>query len=506
MLRDLGQISSHAAASFGETTALVCEERALTFSEIDRLACRLANALAGMGVEPGDRVTLYAQNSPEWVISYYGIAKTGAVVNPINAMLTPEEVSYVTGDCDARVILADAAVGEALLSVQPETPLEHVVLFDEDPPGGASSFPALLRDGAAGFAAPARAPGDTSTIGYTSGTTGHPKGAMQSHRAVILNTALTALMHRRVRGETVVSALPCSHVYGNVVMNGCFVYGLTLVLVPRFEVRSVLEAIQRHRASLYEGVPTSYMMLLADPSLDRYDLSSITRLTVGGQTMPVATMEEAQQRFGAPLLELWGMTELAGLGTTHAWYAENRLGSIGVALPYVECRIADADDPAVTLPAGEVGELMVRGPTVMQGYFGNEAATAGTIEPDGWMHTGDLARMDDDRYFFIVDRKKDMILTAGYNVYPAEIERVLAQHPAVAMSAVGRVADELKGELAKAYVVLKPDTAVEEQALVEFCRERLAAYKVPRAVRLVAALPTTSSGKIMRRELSKLDP
>ena len=197
--------------------------------------------------------------------------------------------------------------------------------------------------------------------------------------------------------------------------------------------------------------------------------------------MPVTTMEDAQERFGAPLLELWGMTELAGLGTTHAWYAESRLGSIGVAPPYVECRIADVDDAADTLSPGEIGELMVRGPIVMQGYFGNDEATAETIEPDGWLHTGDLARMDDEGYFFVVDRKKDMILTAGYNVYPAEIERVLTQHPAVAMSAVGRVADELKGELAKAYVVLKPDATLEEQALVDFCREQLAAYKVPRA-------------------------
>ena len=505
LLRDLGQVSSHAAARFGDATALVCGKRSFTFVEIDALACKLANGLVAMGVEPGDRVTLYAQNSWEWVVSYYGIAKTGAVVNPINVMLTPEEVSYVTSDCGARVILAGAAAGDELLRVQAGTPLEHVVLFDDDPPGGAVSFEKLLQDASARFGAPGRCPNDLSTIGYTSGTTGHPKGAMQSHRSVLLNTALTALMHRRTREDTVVSALPCSHVYGNVVMNGSFVYGLTFVLVPRFDVHAVLDAIQEHGATLYEGVPTSYVMLLADPSFDRYDVSSIERLTVGGQTMPVPTMEEAEQRFGAPLLELWGMTELAGLGTTHAWYGENRLGSIGVSLPYIECRVADIDSAKTTLAPGEVGELMVRGPIVMQGYFRNEKATAETIEPDGWLHSGDLARMDDEGYFFVVDRKKDMILTAGYNVYPAEIERVLAEHPAVAMSAVGRVVDELKGELAKAYVVLKPDATLDEPALLEFCREHLAAYKVPRAAQFVDALPTTSSGKIMRRELAKLD-
>ena len=504
-LRDIGQISSHAAASFGEATALVCGDRSFTFTEIDVFASKLANGLVAMGVEPGDRVTLYAQNSWEWVVSYYGIAKTGAVVNPINVMLTPEEVSYVTSNCGARVILAGAEAGDELLSVRSGTPPEHIVLFTETAPAGAVSFTELLQDASPTFDSLARDPDDLSTIGYTSGTTGHPKGAMQSHRAVLLNTALTALMHRRIRGDTVVSALPCSHVYGNVVMNSSFVFGLTFVMVPRFEVQAVLGAIQEHGATLYEGVPTSYMMLLADPSFDRYDVSSIERLTVGGQTMPVSTMEETEQRFGAPLLELWGMTELAGLGTTHAWYAENRLGSIGVSLPYVECRVADIDDADVTLAPGEVGELMVRGPIVMQGYFGNEEATADAIEPDGWLHSGDLARMDNEGYFYVVDRKKDMILTAGYNVYPAEIERVLAQHPSVAMSAVGQVVDELKGELAKAYVVLRPDATLEEPALLDFCREHLAAYKVPRAVRFVDSLPTTSSGKIMRRELATLD-
>jgi len=251
-------------------------------------------------------------------------------------------------------------------------------------------------------------------------------------------------------------------------------------------------------------VPTAYLMLLAHPALERHDLSSLTRCTVGGQIMPVAKGEEVEKRFGCPLLDLWGMTELAGLGTTHAWYGENRLGSIGVALPYVSARVADTEDAAKTMPAGEVGELMIKGPIVMQGYFGNAQATAETIEPDGWLHTGDLARMDAEGYVFIVDRKKDMINTAGFKVFPAEIERVLAAHPAIAMSAVGRIPDDLKGELAKAYVVLKPNAQASEEELLAFCRKELAAYKVPRAIRFVPSLPMTSTGKLMRRELSKL--
>jgi long-chain acyl-CoA synthetase len=221
--------------------------------------------------------------------------------------------------------------------------------------------------------------------------------------------------------------------------------------------------------------------------------------------MPEPKMREAEERLGCPLIELWGMTELGGLGTTFPAYGPYKHGSIGLQLPYVECRIADVDDASRTMPANDVGELMVRGPIVMQGYFGNEEMTRETIEPDGWLHTGDLARMDEDGCIFIVDRKKDMILTAGFNVYPAEIERVLAGHPAVALVAVGSVEDEMKGELAKAYIVLKEGASATENEIIEFCRNSLAAYKVPRRVQFVESVPTTSSGKVMRRMLRTLD-
>lgn len=501
----LGQISAAAAEQWGGKTGLIVEDRSFTFAEIDAMACRVANGLADQGVKPGDRVTIYAQNCWEWVVAYHGIVKTGAVINPINVMLTPEEVGFVTNDCGAKVIVAGAEHGEALLALKDSTPLELIVLFGDEAPEGAVAFGDMLKGGKDSFDAPARDPGELGAICYTSGTTGHPKGAMQTHRSVILNAVLTAIMHRRIAEDTVVSALPCPHVYGNVVMNGCFFYGMTFVLVPRFEETAVLKAIQDNKATMYEGVPTSYMMMLAHPDFDKYDLSSLTRLTVGGQTMPVAKEEEVEERFGAPLLELWGMTELSGLGTTHAWYAENKLGSIGVALPYIEAKIADVDDANTEMPRGEVGELMIRGPLMMMGYFGNEKATKETIEPDGWLHTGDLGSMDEDGHIFVVDRKKDMILTGGYNIYPAEIERVLAGHPAVAMSAVGRVPDETKGELAKAYIVLKPGVEATEDDINAFCREHMAAYKRPRLVQFVDDLPKTSTGKIMRRELSTLD-
>jgi long-chain acyl-CoA synthetase len=248
-----------------------------------------------------------------------------------------------------------------------------------------------------------------------------------------------------------------------------------------------------------------YMYMLAHPDLQEFDLSALSRCTVGGQTMPVAKMQEVERRFGGPLIEVWGMTEIAGLGATFPSYGPRTLGSIGIALPHCQVKIASVNDAAVTMPAGEVGELMIKGPIVMMGYYGNETATRETIEPDGWLHTGDLASVDEVGQIFVVDRKKDMINTAGFKVFPAEIERVIAAHPAVAMVAVGSQPDDIKGEIAKAYVVLKPGAVVAASAILELCRGQLAAYKIPRAVQFVADLPKTSTGKIMRRELKTLD-
>jgi long-chain acyl-CoA synthetase len=505
MFESLANVLPLGAQRYRDKTALVCGIRKFTFKELCDLSGQMANALRGLGVSAGDRVTLYSQNCWEWIVGYYAIARLGAVVNPINVMLSAEEVLFVVKDCGAKVILASQDKGEALLDLKRDSPLEHVVLFGSDVPTGAVSFDELLRQSQSECGSVDVKGSQLSTIGYTSGTTGHPKGAMLTHKNVLLNSSLTANMHVRTAADTVVTALPCAHVYGNVVMNGAFLCGMTLVLLERFNEPDALDAIQSHRASMFEGVPTMYLYLLNFPKLEQYDLSTLTRCTVGGQTMPVSKMEEVEARFGCPLLELWGMTEIAGLGTTHPFYGVNRHGSIGIGLPYVETRIAAAEDANVTLGANEVGELMVRGPIVMQGYYDNEPATREAIEPDGWLHTGDLASVDCDGYIHVVDRKKDMILTAGYNVYPAELERVIAGHPGVALVAVGSQPDELKGEIAKAYVVARSGIEVTEESIMSFCRERLAAYKVPRKVQFVADLPKTSTGKVMRRQLKTLD-
>lgn len=502
MLQSLGLILPAAAHRFGDRIALVTGERSFSFRDLDTLSATLAANLVKFGLAPGERVTLYAPNSWEWIVSYYGALKAGAVINPVNVMLTPAEVAFVTRDCGAKVLIGSPEkIAPALAS---DISGLTAIAFGPTPVDGARSFDEIVAT-AAPFEPVTVQPDALSTIAYTSGTTGHPKGAMQSHRAVMLNTAMTAQMHLKSPLDTVVTALPCPHVYGNVVFNGAMLYGLKLVLHTLFDAGAVLSSIRDHRATMFEGVPTMYYYMLSHPDIAAADLSSLTRCTVGGQTMPVSKMQAVETRFSCPLIELWGMTELAGLGTTFPSNGPVKHGSIGFPLPHVDARIADVADAGRTMPRGEVGELMIRGPITMLGYFGNEQATRETIEPDGWLHTGDLASMDDEGAIFIIDRRKDMINTAGFKVYPAEIERVIAAHESVAMVAVGGVPDEVKGEIAKAWVVLKPDAAADAEGILDLCRTELAAYKMPRAVQFVSDLPRTSTGKIMRRELRKLD-
>jgi len=506
MINSIGQIPAEAARRYGDRAALLVLDRELTFNELEALTNLCANALVALGVQPGDRATLYSGNCWEWVVSYYGALKVGAVINPINVMLTPGEVAFVANDCGASIVIASHEKALSIAGVKEKSGVRELIAFgDEAMPEGMLSFNEILAASDVAFEVADIDPDSLSTIGYTSGTTGHPKGACLSHRNILLNVAMTALMHQRSDRDTVVTALPCPHVYGNVIMSCAIQNGSTLVLHPAFEEATILQSIQDHKATRFEGVPTMYMFLLNHPQLVDYDLSSLCCCTVGGQTMPKPKMEEVEARFGCPLIEVWGMTELGGLGTTFAANGPIKKGSIGVPIPYVQARIADTEDAGKTLPPGEVGELMIKGGIVMQGYYGNEQATRESIEPDGWLHTGDVASMDEDGCIFIVDRKKDMILTAGFNVYPAEIERVAAGHPDVALVAVGSIPDEAKGELAKAYIVPKTGATPDADDIIAYCREHLAAYKVPRAVQFVDDLPKTSTGKVMRRELKTLD-
>lgn len=495
------------ARAFGPKEALRTSTRTLTYFELDRLSDAVGQAVAAVGIGPGQTVSIYSQNCWEWIVAYHGILKAGAVVNPINIMLTAEELGYVLRNSDSQMIFVDEDGIDRITAATEHLDIAIVTFGDTTHPG-TRSFENLLDEYTGTdectrpFVDTRRTTGEAPcTIGYTSGTTGRPKGATQSHQAVYLNCAHTATMHGRTADDVVVTALPASHVYGNVVINSTFLTGGTVVLMRRFDAETALRLIGGHRATMFEGVPTMYAMMLVSPSLTTADLASLRRCTVGGQTMPETTIARWQQVSGAPLLELWGMTEISGLGLTHTLHTLPRPGSAGISLPGMQVRIANLDNTAHDVPLGSPGELLVRGPLVMLGYHNNPEATAQTIDSDGWLHTGDIAYMEPTGHVRIIDRLKDMIITGGYNIYPAEIERVLSAHPDVALVAVGPVPDTVKGELACAYVVLVPGHTTTSENLLSFAAEQLAAYKRPRIVRFVDHLPTTSSGKLMRREL-----
>lgn len=487
------------ASRFPTKTALVTNQRTLTYGELLALRNRFAGALQCAGVRPGDKVSIHAPNSWQWIVVYHAILAVGAVVNPLNSMLTVEETAFAMADCEASALVATSMMIDGLADTGSLTNLRAVIAIDESV-AGAMTFDDFLAP-ADSFVAVAISEYDVCTIGYTSGTTGRPKGAVQTHRAVALNCALTARAHSKIASDVVLTALPAAHVYGNVCINGTFSVGGTVVLVERFDPFEALSLIERHCVTMFEGVPAMYAMLLASDDVSKADLSSLNRCTVGGQTMPVTTMHHWEALSGAPLIELWGMTELSGLGMTHPAGVDRVHGSIGVPLPGVEARVATIDDAATEVPTGTPGELCIRGPIVTNGYFGDEQATAEVITEDGWLRSGDVAYVDSSGLYWIVDRKKDLIITAGFNIYPAEIERVLAGHPAVALVAVGPVPDQLKGELARAYVVVHNGADTSEEELIAYCRASLAPYKIPRSVRFVEALPQTSTGKIQRRRL-----
>ena len=501
----LGRVLAKTAAAKADATALLFEGSAYTYSELDAAAAGFAAWLHANGIAPGSRLTLHLPNGPEWIAVFHGAARAGVVINPVNILNTAEEVAYIADDCGAQVLVADADKAAAIQRLSSNGSSRRVISPGDRPllSAGLDRIRGSVGDDAR--AVHEAAADDLAVIGYTSGTTGRPKGAMMSNQAVVLNACLTATLHGRNASDRVISALPLPHVYGLSVLNAGIIAGACLVLHARFDAEAMIGSIEETGATLLDAVPTMYMYMLASPDCRPDKMASLTRCTVGGQTMPLAQMQEVEARFGCRLIELWGMTELSGLGTTHPLHGLPALGSIGIPLPYCRARIARLANEAEAAEPGEAGELLFHGPLVTKGYYNNLAATEAAITPDGWLRTGDIAVMDDLGRITIVDRKKEMILTGGYNVYPAEIERVLAQHPAVAMVAVGKVPDVQKGELAKAYVVLKPGMDAQPDALIAHCRDHLAAYKVPRAIQCVADLPKTSTGKVLRRELHRLD-
>jgi long-chain acyl-CoA synthetase len=476
-----------------DRAAVRLDDLVLTYEELDERSARVAGLLAARGVGPGDRVGLMLPNVAEFPLLYYGVLRAGAVVVPMNPLLKAREVEYYLGDSGARLIFAWHTVADEAAKGAEAAGAGSVSVAPE-------AFDPLLADHAPVTAVTGRADDDTAVILYTSGTTGRPKGAELTHANLARNAAVSAttLFHLEPH-DVVMGCLPLFHSFGQTCgLNAAVSSGACLTLLPRFDPGKALEVIQRDRVTLFEGVPTMYVALLNHPRRGDYDASSLRVCVSGGAALPVEVLRGFEDAFGCIILEGYGLSETSPVASFNHPDRERKPGSIGTPIEGVEMRLVDP--VGADMPAGEVGEIAIRGHNLMKGYWQREEATREAI-PDGWLRTGDLARQDEDGYFFIVDRKKDLIIRGGYNVYPREVEEVLYEHPAVVEVAVVGIPHPTHGEEVGAAVVLKPGAEVTPAELRAFCKERIAAYKYPRHVWLEASLPKTATGKLLRREV-----
>jgi long-chain acyl-CoA synthetase len=481
----------------GPRTALRMDDASLTYREFADAASRVAATLTSRGVEPGDRVGMVLPNVVSFPVVFYGALLAGAAVVPMNPLLKAREIEYFLQDSGARLVVAVEQ------SSQPATEAASSVGIDAVTVGAA--LPAELMDAGKGLtAAVERAAGDTAVVLYTSGTTGQPKGAELTHASLASNARTThETLLEGTPDDVIMGCLPLFHVFGlTCSLNAGILAGSCLTLIPRFDGGKALSVVQRDAVTVFEGVPTMFSAMLHRPDRHSYDLSSLRLCVSGGAAMPVEVLRSFEETFGCVILEGYGLSETSPVASFNHPHAERKPGSIGTPIRGVEMRLVD--DGGNDVPPGEVGEIAIRGENVMKGYWQRPEDTAKAI-PDGWFRTGDLARQDEDGYYFIVDRKKELIIRGGYNVYPREIEEALYQHPAVAEVACIGIAHPDLGEEVAAAVALKPGATAAVDELREFAKARVAAYKYPRHVWLVDVLPKGPTGKILRREVKVPD-
>ncbi len=496
------------AQEYPNKTALILDDLRMTYTELLISARKVANILRERGIGKGDKVALMIPNTPHFPIIYYGILNCGATVVPINCLLKSSEIQYQLEDSDAEVFFTWKGFleesGKAFL--QTET-CHHLLVVStimdmEPPPVGELLMPLLL-------AAPSEfdmvqtMPEDTAVILYTSGTTGTPKGAELTHFNVFFN-AFYAKDHI-VKGfpeDVGLVVLPLFHSFGQTcVMNAGLLAGMTLTMMPQFDTKKTFEIIQRDKVTFLAAVPTMFFWMLNYEDADVYDLSSLRVTVSGGSALPVEVLDKFEKRFGVRILEGYGLTETSPIASFNMPDKPSRAGSIGT--PIWGCQMKLMREDGSFAPVGEVGEIVVRGHNVMKGYYKKPGATESVVV-DGWFHTGDLAKMDEDGYFFIVDRKKDLIIRGGMNIYPREIEEVIYGHPDVVEVCVIGVADEARGEEVRAYVALRSDADTKPEEIRAYCQERMARYKVPRDVVILPVLPKGPTGKLLKRKLREM--
>jgi long-chain acyl-CoA synthetase len=518
---------------FGEYEALYFEGRWYTNVEINRNANLLGNALKGLGINKGDRVAVQMPNSPVVLSAFPAIYKIGAVVVPLNPLLRPDQAAYIYRDCGAKVILTSSDFVGRVLEAQKQTPnLQHVILTDCDDVPGTILYHNIMSTNSAELTIEQTDNDAVAALIYTAGTTGPPKGVVHTHYSLYINAlffyeyilvhrSLTLQLNSRTlnpktlqlnevaqrvsgvnRAMVSLGVLPLSHSYGIAFGNTSNFVGGKTILLRWWNVEEALKAIQTFRVTQMAAVPTMYIQMLEFPELDKYDLSSLDDCQCGAAPLPVEVALRWKEKVGVDIREGWGLTESGATTTGQPGDLPPRYGSIGKCL--LKCNtIKVFDEKGQELPWGQQGEIVVKGPTLMKGYWNLPEETAKTIK-DGWLYTGDIGYMDEDGYFYITGRKKDIIIRGGENVSPVEIEEVLLQHPAVAEAGVVGIPDAVYGEEIKAFVVIKPGKQVNEEELIAFCKDRLPTFKLPKRVQFTKSLPKNLLGKVLRAELRTL--
>ena len=490
-MTNLAQNLLETAKKHGDRTALRLDDHAMTFTDFHAAATRVAALLSSRGVEPGDRVALVLPNVPAFPILFYGVLHAGAVVVPMNPLLTQREVDYYLRDSGAKIVFAGEEMNAAAASAAAELGIESITVSALGPAGLPEEPMEIVR----------REDDDTAVLLYTSGTTGKPKGAELTHHNLASNAATLAdTLIEATPDDVVMGCLPLFHVFGLTCgLNASVLRGACLTLLPRFDAGTALRTIGRDKVTVFEGVPTMYSAMLNNPEHDSYDVSTLRTCISGGAAMPVEVMKAFENAFGCIVLEGYGLSETSPVASFNHPHAERKPGSIGTPVRGVQMKLLD--DAGSEVEGDAVGEIAIRGENVMKGYWQRSEATAEAM-PDGWFRTGDLARLDSNGYFFVVDRKKELIIRGGYNVYPREVEEALYEHPAVAEVAVVGIKHPELGEEVGAAVALKPGASADADELRAFVRTRVAAYKYPRQIWIVEALPKGPTGKILRRKVS----
>ncbi len=507
--KSLPDILHETTIHFPTNNALSFLGRKMTYQELSGTSSRFAAALQTNGVKKGDRVAIMLPNCPQYVIAFYGALTMGGIVTQINPMLVARELEHILKDSGAETIVVMDAFYQTVKSVQPSTNLKNIIVVSLQPSGADFGVDRTFEQFISDTLTPAEAVDidpshDIAVLQYTGGTTGRSKGAMLTHRNLVANIYQTKEFFKHIveRGkERYLTVIPLFHVFGmTACMNGCILMASENILLPRFNLEEVLQTIKQEKPTIFPGVPTMYVAINAHPKAQEYGIDSIEVCNSGSAPMPVELMREYETKTGAKILEGYGLSEAAPVTHCNPSFGIRKPGTVGIAYPSTDCKIVDVATGTEEVPNGQLGELIVKGPQIMKGYWNMPEETAVALR-DGWLFTGDIAKMDEDGYLSIVDRKKDLIIASGYNIYPRDVEEVLYEHPSVQEAVVIGVPDEYRGETVKAIIVLKANKSATEKEMIEYCKQNMAAYRVPTIVEFRDELPKTNVGKILRRAL-----